>query len=138
MFGGRPEPSSAQVSVPAIAVTKEVGMNCKNDTYKGDYGFTATGTVAGLGAFAVVGRFTADGQGNITGSQTRNFNGQIVHETYTETYTVNPDCTGSSQKTTSAGIHVKFDFVVLNHGKTIEGVETDPGNVVTFRAERSD
>jgi hypothetical protein len=113
-------------------------MDCKNETYKGDYGFAATGTVAGKGAFAVVGRFTADGQGNITGSQTRNFNGQIVHETYTETYTVNQDCTGSSHKTTSTSINVKFDFVVLDRGKTIIGVETDPGNVVTFRAERSD
>ena len=112
-------------------------MKCKNGTYKGDYGFTATGTTP-LGALAVVGRFTADGKGNITGTQTRNFNGKIVHETYTETYTVNPDCTGSSQKATSTNIHVKFDFVVLNHGKTIIGVETDPGNVVTFRAERSD
>ena len=41
-------------------------MDCKNDTYKGDYGFTATGTIEGLGAIAVVGRFTADGHGNIT------------------------------------------------------------------------
>src|SRR5271170_1442888 len=113
-------------------------MHCKNETYKGDYGFTATGTITGLGAFAVVGRFTADGQGNITGSQTRNFNGQIVHETYTETYTVNLDCTGSSQKKTSTGIDVNWAFVVLNHGKTIEAVETDPGAVVTLRAERTD
>jgi hypothetical protein len=113
-------------------------MDCTNDIYKGDYGFTATGTVGSLGAFAVVGRFTADGKGNITGSQTRNFNGQVVTETYTETYTVNSDCTGSSDKITSTNVHVKFFFVVLNRGKTIEGVETDPGNVVTFRAERID
>ena len=113
-------------------------MHCSNETYKGNYGFTATGTIAGLGAFAVVGRFTADGQGNIAGSQTRNFNGQIVHETYTETYAVNPDCTGSSQKKTSTGIDVNFGFVVLNHGKTILAIETDAGAVVTFRAERSE
>ena len=112
-------------------------MSCKNESYKGDFGFTATGTTP-LGPLAVVGRFTADGNGNINGSQTRNFNGKIVHETYTETYTVNPDCTGSSQKTTSTGIHVTFDFVVLDHGKAIIGVETDPGNVVTFRAEQID
>ena len=113
-------------------------MDCTNDTYKGDYGFTATGTIGSLGAFAVVGRFTADGQGNITGSQTRNFNGLVFNETYTETYTVNPGCTGSSQKTVSPNIQVNFYFVVFHHGKTIEGIETDPGNVVTFRAERID
>ena len=62
----------------------------------------------------------------------------IVQETYTETYTVNPDCTGTSEKKTSAGIDVNFAFVVLNHGQTIEYVETDPGAVLTLRAERTD
>jgi hypothetical protein len=113
-------------------------MLCKNETYKGEYGFTATGTIAGLGAFAVVGRFTADGQGNITGSQTRNFDGQIVHETYTETYTVNPDCTGSSHKQTSTGIEANWAFVMLNHGRTIEAIQVDPGDVLSWRAERID
>jgi hypothetical protein len=113
-------------------------MRCSDESYKGSYGFTATGSVGSLGAFAVVGRFIADGKGNITGSQTRNFNGQIVNETYTETYTVNSDCTGTSEKATSTGINVKFAFVLTNGGKTILGMESDPGNVVTFRAERVD
>jgi hypothetical protein len=113
-------------------------MNCTNQIYKGDYGFIGTGTlIGGAGAFAVVGRFTADGQGNITGSETRNSNGVVVvNETYTEKYTVNSDCTGTSVKTPSGtGIH-KFAFVVLDRGKTIESIETSPGNVVTLRAER--
>jgi hypothetical protein len=113
-------------------------MHCKTDAYKGDYGFTATGTVAGAGAFAVVGRFTADGLGHITGTQTRNFNGQIVHETYTETYMLNQDCTGSSQKETSTGITAQFYFVLFGEGWRVEAVQTDPNDVVTLRAERID
>ena len=127
-------------------------MSCTNHIYKGDYGFTATGfvtkgtitpgsgnTIGNSVALAVVGRFTADGKGNIAGTQARNFDGQIVtDETYTETYSVNADCTGNSDKTTKFGINVKFFFVVLHHGKIIEGVETDAGHVVTFRAERLD
>ena len=126
-------------------------MSCTNHIYKGDYGFMATGFITkgkitpGSGnavgnseALAVVGRFTADGKGNITGTQTRNFDGQIFAETYTETYSVNADCTGTSAKSTSLGVNVKFAFVVLNHGKVVEGVETDAGHVVTFRAERID
>jgi hypothetical protein len=127
-------------------------MSCTNHIYKGDYGFTATGFITkgaitpGSGnnvgnsiALAVVGRFTADGKGNITGTQTRNFDGEIVtNESYTETYSVNPDCTGNSDKKTSLGIHVKFFFVILHHGKVIDGVEIDAGHVVTFRAERID
>jgi hypothetical protein len=117
-------------------------MHCTKNTYKGDYVFTVTGSTPDAQSqpsvpFAVVGRFTADGQGHITGKQTRNVNGHVVRETYTETYTVHRDCTGSSHKVTSGGGDVHFDFVLINEGKTVVGVETDPGNVLTFRAERS-
>ena len=117
-------------------------MNCTNNTYKGDYVFTVTGSTVDAHSqpsvpFAVVGRFTADGQGLITGKQTRNVNGQVFPETYTETYTVHPDCTGSSHKVTSGGGDVHFDFVLINEGESVVGVETAPGNVLTFRAERS-
>jgi hypothetical protein len=86
----------------------------------------------------VVGRFTADGQGNITGSQTRNFDGAITLETYTETYTVTPDCTGSSHKQTSTGVQTNWAFVILNQGRTVEAIEIDPGAVLSWLAERMD
>jgi hypothetical protein len=126
-------------------------MSCTNHIYKGDYGFTATGFITkgtitpGSGndvgnavALAVVGRFTADGKGRITGTQARNIDGEIITETYTEAYSVNADCTGNSDEKTSLGIHVKFFFVILHHGKVTAGVEIDAGYVVTFRAERID
>jgi hypothetical protein len=114
-------------------------MPCTASSYKGRYAFTVTGFVAKPGTrppFAVVGHYEADGKGNITGSQTRNFNGAVVHETFTETYTVNPDCTGSSKKTTSTKIKTNWDFVILEKGKTILAIETDANNVMTIRAER--
>jgi hypothetical protein len=115
-------------------------MPCTLSSYKGRYAFTAAGFITNKALthepFAVVGHFKADGKGNITGSQTRNFNGTVVHETYTETYTVNPDCTGSSTKTTSTKIKTTWDFVIVDHGKTIFAIETDAGNVVTIRAGR--
>jgi uncharacterized protein (TIGR02246 family) len=128
----RKPPAQASMTVPKAGAARD------NETYQRDYGFTATGTVAGKGPFALVGRFTADGHGNIAGSQTRNFNGQIVLETYTETYTVSPDGTGSSQKQTSTGIHADSAFVALNHGKTIMAVQTEGADIVTLRAERSE
>jgi len=109
-------------------------------TYKGRYAFWATGFITAVGSppepFAVVGRFKADGKGHIAGSQTRNFKGKIVRETFTETYTVNPDCTGNSQKTTSTGIKTKWDFVISDKGNTILAIEADANNVVTIRARR--
>ena len=115
-------------------------MPCTTSSYKGRYAFRATGFITAAGSppepFAVVGHFKADGKGNIAGSQTRNFKAKIVRETYTETYTVNSDCTGSSQKTTSAGIKTNWDFVVCDKGTKILAIETDANNVVTVRAER--
>lgn len=115
-------------------------MPCTNSSYKGRYAFRGTGFITSAGAapepFAVVGHFKADGKGNITGSQTRNFKSAIVRETYTETYAVNPDCTGSSQKMTSKGIKTNWDFVISDRANTILAIETDANNVVTLRAER--
>jgi len=54
---GKPGTEQWELSRPpatAPRVMKEVDMPCKNETYKGEYGFTATGTITGLGAFAVV------------------------------------------------------------------------------------
>jgi hypothetical protein len=115
-------------------------MACTTSSYKGRYAFRATGFITAAGSppepFAVVGHFKADGKGKIVGSQTRNFKGKIVHETFSETYTVNPDCTGSSKKTTSAGIKTNWDFVISGQGNTILAIETDANNVVTIRARR--
>jgi len=49
---------------------------------------------------------------------------------------VNPDCTGSSKKTTSKGIKTNWDFLISHKGNTILAIETDANNVVTIRAER--
>ena len=111
---------------------------CSNASYRGDYGFTATGTTPG-GAIAIVGRFTADGHGHISGTQTRIVANSINSDTYTETYTVNPDCTGSSTKTlTSGGNPIDFDFVIVQGGRKIRSIEKIPNvNVeVTLVADR--
>jgi hypothetical protein len=120
-------------------------MPCKNINYKGHYGFTVTGFVTDhtvtppgpLEPIAVVGIYEADGKGNIKGSQTRSFKGAIFNETYTETYTVNSDCTGTSVKTvTKPKIVTNWSFVILHRGKTILSIEADKDRVLTFRAER--
>lgn len=89
---------------------------CSNASYQGDYGFTLNGSSPG-GSVSIVGRFTADGDGHIVGGQTRVNAGVIVRETYTETYTVNPDCTGSSTKVLDSGGVNTFDFVIVQNGK---------------------
>src|SRR5258708_33714748 len=63
----------------------------------GKWGFTKSGTVVGIGPRASVGILTLDAAGNLLGGKaTANLNGSVTHETFSGTYSVNPDCTGKS------------------------------------------
>ena len=86
---------------------------------------------------AVVGLYEADGKGNINGSQSRSFQRAIFNESFTETYTANSDCTGTSiKKVTKTKITNNWHFVILLGGKTILSVQADKDSMVTIRAER--
>ena len=67
---------------------------CTNATLSGDYGATLTGTVNNL-PFAALNRVNGDGNGNITGEGTIVYDGTVIPSSFTATYTVNPDCSGS-------------------------------------------
>src|SRR6266851_7960861 len=83
----------------ALGVGKLQARECSNANYQGDYAFTETGLARDATMpIAIVGSSTADGNGNIVGSQTNVLGLDIVRQTYTETYTVNLDGTGSSEK----------------------------------------
>jgi hypothetical protein len=58
--------------------------------------FTDSGTVVGVGPRTAVGRLTLDAAGNLlNGAATSSLDGAIANETFSGTYTVNPDCMGT-------------------------------------------
>jgi hypothetical protein len=72
---------------------------CSTRDLAGVYGMFATGTilivpapVIPTGPFARVGRVVSDGNGNISITNTASYDGTIVTESYTATYTVSSDC----------------------------------------------
>jgi len=76
-----------------------------------------------------------DGQGHATLTQTLNINGSGgIRDTVTATYTVNQDCTGSEVITQTDGSLTHIDFVIVDHGKKILTLPTDPGSVITGTA----
>lgn len=80
----------------------------------GNWGFTDTGTVIGIGPRTAVGVFTLDGKGNVVNaSATSSLNGSIAVETFSGTYTVNPDCTGTVKVTLYAS-GVELFTVTMN------------------------
>ena len=99
---------------------------CGNADFQGVYGFYASGVVlvapgfppSLIGPFARVGRLVADGKGNIAVANTASYNGTIIPESYTATYTVNSDCTTDVKPITGlplgpggALVPVPFEFV---------------------------
>jgi hypothetical protein len=96
----------------------------------GAYGFAVGGTSNPSGnALATVGLFTADGAGNIGfGKVTQSNAGAITTATFTGTYSINTDCTGTVTTTDSAS-NTRHYFVVLSGAKkdTLDMVGTDAG-----------
>ena len=73
--------------------------SCALTDSAGNYGFTLTGVVIPGTApvpIAAVGRAALDAAGNVTGTESRSVGGGFADETFTGTYTVNPDCTGTA------------------------------------------
>ena len=94
-----------------------------NRDFKGDYAIhldgvlTSPGTSAVAAYDAAVGRFTADGAGNITqGIRTLSANGTIIDETFTCTYNVNPNGTGKANCAFSVFGATTLDIVLLDSG----------------------
>lgn len=70
----------------------------------GNWSFTDNGTVVGVGPRTAVGTLTLDALGNVlNGVGTSSLNGAIADESFSGTYTVNPDCTGTISVTIYSG-----------------------------------
>ena len=87
---------AATLVVSMAGTARAEGPECSLALTAGKYAFTDSGTVLGIGPRTAVGIFTLDAAGNLTnGKATSSLNGSVAVETFSETYTVNPDCTGT-------------------------------------------
>ncbi len=102
---------------------------CDATTFSGVYGSNLSGSVYDNQGYvyllASVGRFVFDGAGNITGADTTSFDGSLNRRTFTGTYTVNADCTGSVTFQFGSNGTVHGDIVAVNDAKQINFVQTD-------------
>jgi hypothetical protein len=119
---------------------------CSLATLKGSYGYTAAGTIPGVGDFAAVGIFTSDGAGQVSGADTAGVSiGVIEQRTFSGTYTVDADCTGSLTlqfvAPTFTGL-ATADIVIVKKSGKILAIQTTPtppapvGVVLTIVAEQ--
>jgi hypothetical protein len=83
--------------------------------------------------YAAASRIVCDGKGGCHGEGTQSFNGVIVPLVdMGATYTVNPDCTGSiTVNLGGAQNPIHFDFIIVDRGKELRSIQTDPNTVIT-------
>jgi len=129
----------AAVAVLALSIAptaKAADKGCSNITLMGTFSRTDTGTVlapaAAVGPTALVGTFTFDGNGNLTGAFTSSQQGHIGHGTQTGTYTVNTDCTGTIVVKGSGPNSSHYSFVIDDSGNGFQYICTDSDPTVPF------
>lgn len=140
--------SSRHVSIVPRVLAEEVEV-CSAQTLEGRYAFTGEGYFTSsttlpalIGAFAPaadVGVFVSDGQGTISGSDTLSSGGQTTPRTFTGTYKVNSDCTGTTALQFSPGPSTAIDLAIAldDRGHEVRALQTNPqGAVFTVLARR--
>ena len=113
---------------------------CTDATLSGNYGYLFTGFTGHVPLinnngptsvpFAAAGLARFDGAGNFSGTITASDNGVISPtSTFTTTYTVNSDCTGTIG--TPNGGTDTFAIVIVSGGAEVLALETSPGGTET-------
>lgn len=147
--------SILQIALPVLVVLAGAAVLAGNESFRvhakspacsvaalrGGYGAGTTGlinsssnandiTIPTFVPFAEAAHFLFDGRGNLSGSSSVTFGGIVAPVTFTGSYTVNADCTGSLTAETSDGDTVHRNLIIVDDGKEVEFVSTDPGVVV--------
>jgi hypothetical protein len=80
----------------SMAAAARAGGACSPALAAGNWAFSNSGTVFGVGPRVAEGVFTLDAAGKVlNGKFTQSLNGIITRGTFTGEYTVNSDCTGA-------------------------------------------
>jgi hypothetical protein len=95
-------------TIASLVAPIHANAACSIAASAGNWSMTDNGTVVGIGPRTAVAVFRLDGKGNLTdGVGVSSLNGSIAGETFTGTYTLNPDCSGSaSAKIYSGGVQI--------------------------------
>ncbi len=107
---------------------------CNLRSINGNYGLSVSGTYLLSPTMSVqiasVGLVTFDGEGNMTGSVTGSFGGEVNTNAATGTYTVGGNCTGTLTVTFENGFTITNNIVMVDEGKEIFIIQTNPGTII--------
>jgi len=105
-----------------------IPVQCGNGSFSGGYGYVLSGVApVGSGAlYSDAGQFVADGTGNATGMSVENRGGSVSQNSFTGTYSVASDCSGTAQVTNQNGTS-NYRFAIGRDGQVALFFETDAG-----------
>ncbi len=140
----------AQEAERAIARDDENAVNapqsgpCTLSSVSGKYAILIQGTLLPPNVpmptpGVAVGWIELDATGNVTGADTLSLGGQITPRTYSGTFTIKPDCTFTSRLTVLSGLPgliITSSGVIVDGGRELQFVETDPNTIFTAVAKR--
>jgi hypothetical protein len=114
------------------------GAKCSEATLHGQYLVAHDGVVTEetkkgppQGPFAQAGYEVYDGNGNVDGLFSLNFNGNVFrHVSVPGTYTVKANCTGTSTFISEEGVPFRADLFIAPDGSMYTFVQTNPPEVV--------
>jgi hypothetical protein len=120
-------------------------QTCTNQSLKGNFGYTVTGSIVTgqgplhPGPFVAVGRITFDGAGGVKTVRSLSDNGFILqHDAGSGTYSMNSDCTGFFTISVGApGNEITLSLdIVLDDLYELRGVVTTSGIVLAFEGRK--
>jgi hypothetical protein len=117
---------------------------CSVSSLRGTYAMQAQGTIVGQipgfppppFPFAEAGIIRFDANGNLSGHSTVNVGGVTFPATFTGSYSVNSDCTGTLTVNLSNGLIAHDATVVVRGGQGFRDVQMDSFGVITRNGER--
>lgn len=126
--------------VTIIEAPANAGDQCSMATMKGDYLYAQDGLIPGKSAdknqfFAQAGREHFDGNRGMSGIFSGNFNGTIVRGSYSGSYTMKADCSGTVTFTDNLKQVYHYDIFATQGGGEFVFVQTD-SNSITSAYER--
>jgi hypothetical protein len=132
-FGSTP----AWSATAAASTPQGRGPDWNLRSLHGHHGFTYDGVILGVGPIASSGPIFFDGNGNLSASYSTAVNGVTFRGSFTGTYTVRPDGSGSVTLVLPLlGLESHGDFVLVDSGNGTFFSSTDGGFSITGSTRR--
>src|SRR3989442_15752379 len=111
----------------AVVTSSNAQNTCTKASIAGPYGYAIRGMVVSsngsFSTFADSGNFTSDANGNLSAASTFSQDGTVTPRTFTGTYTVISDCTGTVKTKDSLGGSASINLVIVDNGQQINFID---------------